>query len=101
MFISEHTGTKSLCVTKGKHGSVLLWKETFYYNYGFPIKVIDTVGAGDSFLAALISKLLCNDDPQEAIDFGGLLGSMVARCEGANPEFSAKDIESFSSAHGN
>ncbi len=101
MFISELTDTKSLCVTKGKHGSVLLWKETFYYNYGFSIKVIDTVGAGDSFLAALISKLLSNDDPQEAIDFGSAIGSMVASCEGANPEFSVKEIESFLSAHQN
>ncbi|RXJ45752.1 carbohydrate kinase family protein [Gelidibacter gilvus] len=99
IFISKLTNTKSLCVTKGKHGSVLLWKEIFYYNSGFSIEVIDTVGAGDSFLAALISKLLSNDNPQEAIDFGSAIGSMVASCEGANPEFSVKDIESFLSAH--
>lgn len=95
MFISQLTNTKSICVTKGKHGSVLLWKENLYYNAGFFIKVVDTVGAGDSFLAALISKLLSNDNPQEAIDFASAIGAMVASCEGANPVILNKDIESF------
>lgn len=95
MFISQLTNTKSICVTKGKHGSVLLWKENLYYNAGFFIKVVDTVGAGDSFLAALISKLLSNSYPQEAIDFASAIGAMVASCEGANPVILNKDIESF------
>ena len=95
MFISQLTNTNSICVTKGKHGSVLLWKENLYYNAGFFIKVVDTVGAGDSFLAALISKLLSNDNPQEAIDFASAIGAMVASCEGANPVILKEDIENF------
>lgn len=95
VFISEVTNTKSICVTKGKHGAVLLWKDEFYYNPGYSIKVVDTVGAGDSFLAALITKLLSNNNPQKAIDFGSAIGAMVASCEGANPVFSQKDIERF------
>lgn len=95
LFISKVTNTKSICVTKGKHGAVLLWKDEFYYNPGYSIKVVDTVGAGDSFLAALITKLLSNNNPQKAIDFGSAIGAMVASCEGANPVFSQKDIERF------
>lgn len=95
LFISKVTNTKSICVTKGKHGAVLLWKDEFYYNPGYSIKVVDTVGAGDSFLAALITKLLSNNNPQKAIDFGSAIGAMVASCEGANPVFSQKDMERF------
>lgn len=94
-YISQLTNTNAICVTKGKHGSVLLWKENLYYNAGFFIKVVDTVGAGDSFLAALISKLLSNDNPQESVDFASAIGAMVASCEGANPVILKEDIESF------
>ena len=47
---------------------------------------MDTVGAGDSFLAALLSKLLSKTPTQEALDFACYVGSQVASCEGANPK---------------
>lgn len=94
-FISQRTNTKHLCVTKGKHGAVLLYNGRYYYNSGFYIKVTDTVGAGDSFLASLISRLLNKANPQEAIDFACAVGAMVAQGEGANPVLSPLDIASF------
>ena len=57
-FISDETNTKQVCVTMGSHGAVLLYEDELYYNCGYKIKVVDTVGAGDSFFATLISKLL-------------------------------------------
>ncbi|MFC6244813.1 carbohydrate kinase family protein [Flavobacterium psychroterrae] len=57
-FIVEHTNASGICVTKGKHGALLLWKGKLYENKGYQIKVADTVGAGDSFLAALTTSLL-------------------------------------------
>lgn len=94
-FISEKTNTKHICVTKGHHGAVLLHDDTFYYNSGYLIKVIDTVGAGDSFLGALISQLLNKVNPQEAIDFACAVGAMVAQSEGANPVLLRSDIDAF------
>ncbi|WP_298497463.1 carbohydrate kinase [uncultured Algibacter sp.] len=95
MFISEKTNTKHICVTKGSHGAVLLYDGKLYYNSGFLIKVIDTVGAGDSFLGTLISQLLNKVNPQEAIDFACAVGALVAQSEGANPEISSSDIDAF------
>ncbi|WMI65967.1 carbohydrate kinase [Aestuariibaculum sp. YM273] len=95
MFVAEQTNTKHVCVTKGAHGAVLLYNDKLYYNSGYLIKVIDTVGAGDSFLGSLISKLLNNTKPQEAIDFACAVGALVAQSEGANPKLSDTDIESF------
>ncbi|WP_157208346.1 carbohydrate kinase family protein [Mariniflexile maritimum] len=94
-FVSEKTNTKHICVTKGHHGAVLLYDDTFYYNSGYLIKVIDTVGAGDSFLGALISQLLNKVNPQEAIDFACAVGAMVAQSEGANPVLLHSDIDAF------
>ncbi len=95
MYIADKTNTKHICVTKGHHGAVLLYNDKLYYNSGFIIKVIDTVGAGDSFLGSLISLLLHKVSPQEAIDFACAVGAMVAQNEGANPVLLRSDIDAF------
>jgi len=94
-FIAEETKTKHICVTKGAHGAVLFYDDALYYNSGYQIKVKDTVGAGDSFLAALVSKLLNGENPQEAIDFACGVGALVAQSEGANPKLSLEEINTF------
>ena len=94
-YVSKKTATDHICVTKGSHGAVLLYNGTFYYNSGYQIKVKDTVGAGDSFLASLISQLLKNVHPQEAIDFACAVGALVAGREGATPTISSKEISEF------
>ena len=94
-FLADQTNTKTICVTKGRHGAILYYNGTFYYNSGYQIEVVDTVGAGDSFLATLISKLLKGDNPQEAIDYACAIGALVAGSEGANPKFSTEDINAF------
>lgn len=94
-FISEKTNTGSVCVTLGKHGSILLWNDKFYKHSGYPVKVADTVGAGDSFLASLIARLLSDKNPETALDFASAVGALVASYSGANPKLEIKEIESF------
>lgn len=94
-FVSEKTNTKSICVTLGKHGSLLLWEGEIYRHGGYPVKVADTVGAGDSFLASLIAKLLSDRNPDAALDFASAVGALVASYSGANPKLRAEEIESF------
>lgn len=94
-FISEVTKTEHICVTKGSHGAVLFYNGKLFYNSGYLIKVKDTVGAGDSFLGSLISQLLNNVNPQEAIDFACAVGALVAQSEGANPKLSNEIIQKF------
>jgi fructokinase len=95
LFIAEQTLAKSICVTKGSHGAVLYFNEKMYYNSGYKISVADTVGAGDSFLAGLLSKLLTSEEPQKAIDFACALGALVASNEGANPKITKEEIAAF------
>lgn len=94
-FIAEKTNTKFICVTKGAHGAVLLYDNKLFYNSGFQINVIDTVGAGDSFLGSLTSQLLNKEDPQKAIDFACAVGALVAQSEGANPIIANEYINLF------
>ncbi|MEP3836994.1 MAG: carbohydrate kinase [Algibacter sp.] len=94
-FIAKKTNTKRVCVTKGPHGAVLLYDGLLYYNSGYQIKVVDTVGAGDSFLGTLVSQLINDINPQEAIDFACAIGALVAQSEGANPRLSLTAINDF------
>ena len=96
-FIEEKTKATAMCVTKGKHGALLLWEGKIYKNGGYPIEVADTVGAGDSFLAALLTLLLTQNEPQYAIDFACAIGALVAESSGANPEISYSKIEKLMS----
>jgi fructokinase len=94
-FIAEKTNTKQVCVTKGAFGAVLYYNDKFYYNSGYFIKVVDTVGAGDSFLASLIVRLLRGKSPQKALNYACAIGALVAGEEGANPKINEKEIKKF------
>ena len=94
-FMSEQTETSQICVTLGKDGGVLFYNNEFYYNKGYRIIVADTVGAGDSFLASIISQLLNGNHPQEAIDFACAVGAIVASKNGANPDVSTSEVRSM------
>jgi fructokinase len=94
-FIAETTNTQHICVTKGSHGAVLFYNNRLFYNSGYKINVADTVGAGDSFLAGLLTQLLTGIDPQKAINFACALGALVAQEEGANPKISTEVIAKF------
>ena len=93
--IAKQTNTEFLCVTKGNHGALLSIKGKNYYNSGYRIDVVDTVGAGDSFLGALIYQLCTYDDPQQAIDFACAAGAMVAQQLGATPNITYQQILEF------
>jgi len=95
LFIADKAKLKGVCVTKGKHGATLLWDGNMYHNDGYIVTVADTVGAGDSFLAALITGLLTGADPQRTVDFACALGALVAAQSGANPEISILQVEEF------
>ena len=89
------TQTDSICVTKGAFGAVLFTNGIFYYHSGYHIKVLDTVGAGDSFLAAMLYGISHFLEPQLTLDYAAVLGAMVASKEGANPVISKTELKAF------
>lgn len=92
-YMANVTRTENICVTLGKDGAVLYLNGTFIRNKGCVVKVKDTVGAGDSFLASLVHKILNKNDPQETLDFACAVGALVASSDGANPKISIKEIK--------
>ena len=94
-FIASKTNTSHVCVTRGSKGAILFYENSFCYNKGYQVKVADTVGSGDSFLATLIDALLKKLNPQKAIDMACAVGAIVAQNQGANPTISSQEIETF------
>jgi fructokinase len=49
----KRLGVELVCVTRGGHGSLLATSQQVVEHPGFPVQVVDTVGAGDAFTAAV------------------------------------------------
>ncbi|CAI8407055.1 MAG: Fructokinase [Polaribacter sejongensis] len=92
-FFSEETQTPSICVTLGADGAVLFQNNEFVYNKGYQVQVVDTVGAGDSFLATLIYQLLTGANAITALNNACAIGAIIASKEGANPKINDKEIQ--------
>lgn len=90
--ISENTKTKNICVTMGEKGACYYTNNSFYYQDGFKINVLDTVGAGDSFLATLVEGILNKTKPQEILKKACAVAALVASKEGATPTVSMTEI---------
>lgn len=91
--VAQTTNTDTICVTLGADGAMLYHKKKIYTQVGYPTKVVDTVGAGDSFLAGLIYGLLSGESPQHALQLGAALGSLVAGKVGANAIVTQEEID--------
>ena len=94
-FVSKQTNASSICVTMGSKGAILLHDGQWYSNGGYKISVKDTVGAGDSFLATLLVKIMSGMEVQKSLDYACAIGALVASQEGANPMLDEAVINSL------
>ncbi len=74
-----------VCITRGNRGSVLATHEDFSEHPGFPVKVVDAVGAGDAFTAGLVHHYLRGAALEAMNDAANRLGAWVASNAGATP----------------
>lgn len=85
-----------LCVTRGRDGALLLREGKAYAQAGFSVQVMDTVGAGDSFLATLLDALFIrNLDEVSALERACAVGALVASKSGANALVSEEEIKAL------
>lgn len=83
----------TIVTTCGGDGAALLNADGFFQHPGFAIKVRDTVGSGDAFLAALLHKFHLQAPAAEALLFANRLGAFIATRDGACPVYSPADVE--------
>jgi fructokinase len=92
-WFAEEYNSKMVCVTKGDKGALLYSDGEFYEHPGFKVDAVDTVGAGDAFLAGFIAALLEGKTNDKALEFACAAGAFVASKAGATPEYDRKEIE--------
>lgn len=90
--LQEKFKIETIIVTRGTAGATLCVKGDFYEHPGFVVRVADTVGSGDAFLAAMISKMIDHSGPDEALAFANALGAFVASCPGGCPTYEIQDV---------
>lgn len=72
----------------------MLHKRQWFEHGGYPVTVMDAVGAGDAFLAALLYGLSVDRNQEELLPLANAAGAYVASQSGANPEYSINDLDS-------
>ncbi len=86
--LSRISGVPTVCVTLGEDGAGLLHDDQWLRVPAVPVDVIDTVGAGDAFLAALIDGLLSPGfEPTTTLQRAASLAAYVAGSSGATPDY--------------
>ena len=72
-----------LCLTRGEHGSMLLVGDDLYEAPAFPVKAVDTTGAGDVFRAGMIYALLRGERPEMLLRWGNAAAALACTRRGA------------------
>lgn len=90
--LAAATGALAVCVTRGGSGASL-WIDGALLGGPPPVvEVVDAVGAGDAFAAALLDGLISGRSADETLRRALALGSLVAARPGAVPAWTAREL---------
>jgi len=76
--LHQEEGVENVCVSLGAQGALLVRDDGTYYAAAPEVKVISTVGAGDSMVAGLVAGLVQGWEPVDALRLGVACGSATA-----------------------
>ena len=77
------SGVNTVIVTLGKNGAYLIERDRAIHIPSLEVEVKDTTAAGDTFLAAVASKLLGEEPIEKVIEYANLVSSIVVSKSGA------------------
>ena len=82
----ERFGLELVAVTRGARGSLLVTREGADEHPGLPARVVDTIGCGDAFAAALAHCLRLGAPLALSNEIANRVGAWLAEQPGATPE---------------
>jgi fructokinase len=98
--LSANYNLRLTALTKGGEGS-LLYQDGAWSKYKSPsVDVVDTVGAGDSFTAALVLGLLYGESLESVHKFASEVAAFVCSCAGATPTLPERFIQRYRNSRG-
>ncbi len=86
---------KEIIVTQGAAGAVYYSHHHTQKVQGVKVRVKDTVGSGDAFLAGFLTARIRGSALSEALEHAVLLSAFVAAHAGACPEYTEADLKEF------
>jgi fructokinase len=96
--LAKATKTSRICVTRAAEGAALWENGNLLCARAPQVAVKDTVGAGDSFMAALMVGLTRGTDTQKVLEDACHVGAFVASHDGATPLLPSEIIQEFKAA---
>lgn len=83
--------TGAVVVTLGAGGVLVVTREEEMRFAALPVKVVDTTGAGDSFVGALASRLAAGDGLAEAVRYANAAAALKVQAKGAQESIAKGD----------
>lgn len=90
--LRDRFGIDSVLVTRGANGALVFFNGEWASHPGFKVQVADTIGSGDSFLAAFLFSVTNGTTVQQAVEAACRLGSFVATQKGAWPSYHPEEV---------
>jgi ribokinase len=92
-------GPQAVIITLGREGAFLATKEKKQFFPAFPIKAVDTTGAGDAFIGGFASALVESKSLEEALRMASANGALAATKPGAQTSLpNHQELDQFLSA---
>ena len=88
----------TVITTRGDKGAIVWQDGVFCKHKGYKVKVADTIGSGDAFLAGFLSKTINGAGLEEATAFACGMGAFIATHHGACPVYTKAGAEKAMSA---
>lgn len=84
-----------MVITKGSKGAAYYTPDYRYDYPAYPTKVADTIGSGDSFLAAFLAMKLSDQSVEVTLDYAVAMGAFITAKPGACPPYSKFDFTRY------
>lgn len=94
--MAERYDLRGVCITRGEDGCGLLWDGEWAEAPGVAVTVVDAVGAGDAFSAALLHGAAERWPLAKRADFANRVGALIASKAGATPAWTQAEAWALS-----
>jgi fructokinase len=95
LMLKDRFELDTIIVTQGAKGAIVNKGNAFYTCKGIPVTVEDTVGSGDSFLAAILARVMEGAAMEEALAFANRLAAFITTQQGACPDYELKNVDTM------
>jgi fructokinase len=98
-YLFEEYKMNEIVITKGSTGASFFSRNAHFDQPAYKVSVQDTIGSGDSFLAALLAMKLNGASMQEALNHAVAMGAFITAKSGACPHYETTEFEAFMKAY--